>query len=220
MKRSIGAASVEFAIVATVAVIPFVLGILQIGLLYGAKHTLNLAVFQAARAGAVHHADRAVMQRYLAKGLTPLHIRSTRRLDEDSWAAEATRAYARAYAEVRLPIQTRMRIFNPTAASFADFGQPGPAGPEIPNDPRLPRSFVGTRSQQTLGEANLLGVRVEYCHRLIVPLADRLITSVLRRTDLDAFRQGCYAQRRLPIVASALVQMATPPRRDVMGELG
>lgn len=211
VRRAGGAATVEFAVVALV-LLPLVLGVLQLALLYSARHTLNYATFLAARAGAVDHGRRETMQRYLAKGLMPLHVRGDRALDVGSWSGAAAGAYARAWLEVRTPTITRLRVLNPTPASFADFARPGPAGPEIPDDPRLRTAAIGPTSGQRLADAALLQIRVDYCPRLVVPLVDRLLTGTLRRLDPDPFRQGCYAAGRLPMQARALVHAASPLR--------
>jgi hypothetical protein len=133
---------------------------------------------------------------------------------------EGARAYALAYASVIRPDRTRLRILNPTQASFNDFARPREGRLEIPLDPGSRASAVGPRSGQTLADATLLRLRVEYCQRLIVPLVDRALVAVLRRFDTDPFRQGCYASRGVPLSAHALVQMHSPPRRGGMGALG
>ena len=207
--RERGAATVEFSIVGLLILLPLMLGVLQLGLLYSARHALNHATFLAARAGAVEHGSRDAMQRHLAKGLVALHLRSGAELEPGSWGRAAAGAYARALAEVRAPWITRLTVLNPSAASFADFGRPGRGGPFIPADPRLPATLVGPASGQTLADATLLKIRVDYCHPLAVPLVDRLLTATLARLDVDPFRQGCYAANRVPLRSHALVHAAT-----------
>ncbi|MCZ8133202.1 MAG: DUF192 domain-containing protein [Steroidobacteraceae bacterium] len=215
--RARGAATVEFSIVALLVLVPLMLGVLQVGLLYSAHHALNHATFLAARAGAVEHGRREAMQRYLAKGLVALHLRGGTDLDPQSWGGAGAGAYARALAEVRTPWLTRLTVLSPTTASFADFGRPGPAGGTVlPVDTRGPASTVGPTSQQTRADATLLSLRVDYCHPLVVPLVDRLITGTLARFDLDPYRRGCYAANRLPLRAHALLHFATDVDRDAL----
>lgn len=216
-----GAALVEFAVIATLALIPLVMFVLQLGLLYSARHTLNHATFLAARAGAVENGSRRTMERYLAKGLSPLYVRSAGDLSARDVAAVGARAYASALLDARRPDLTRLRILNPTSASFRDFERLRDGVRTIPNDALRYRSGApGTASEQTLLEANLLRIEVDYCYRLLFPVIDRLLTTTLRRFDPDPFRQGCYAATRLPIRAHALVQMQSPSRRDLMAPLG
>lgn len=208
-----GAATVEFTIVALVAVIPMVLGTLQLGLLYVTKHTVQHATYLAARAGAVDHARRETLRRYFAKGLVPLYARTAQDLDERSSAAAVARAYAEARLDASRPDRVRITLLNPTVASFDDFERVVNGVREIPN--RFRRDVVGVRSRQTLADANVLALRVDYCAPLVVPFVDRLLTSTLRSLDPEPFRQACYAQRRLPVAGRAIVQMHTAARRDL-----
>lgn len=214
-----GAALVEFTVVALVALLPLSLAVLQVALLYVAKNTLNHATFLAARAGAVEHADRGTIQRALAKGLAPLYAHTDRDLDLGNVLVEGARAYARAYADVLRPDRTRLRLLNPTAASFADFGRTRNGVVEIPLDAGQRQAEIGARSGQSLADATLLRLQVDRCHPLIVPLVDRLVVATLRRLDPDPFRQVCYASGSVAVTAHALVQMHTPPRRARMGAL-
>lgn len=215
--RQSGAATVEFTIVALAALIPLVLAVLQLGLLYVTKHTVQHAAFLAARAGAVSHGNRSEMLRYLAKGLAPLHVGSPRDLTPRDLAGAVGTAYARAYAEAQRPDRTRLRVLSPTQASFEDFERTRRGVREIPNV--FVHGQPGPRSGQTLADANLLKLRVDYCAPLVVPLVDRIVTTALRRFDTDPFRQQCYWVRRLPVVGYALVQMHSAPRRAALGEL-
>lgn len=220
--RASGAATVEFTIVALVALLPLVLAVLQLGLLYVTKHTVQHAAFLAARAGAVSHGSRAEMLRYLAKGLAPLHAGATDyRGPGDPGPGDlgvtVASAYARAYADAQRPDRTRLRVLNPTRASFEDFERVRRGIREIPNV--YVHGAPGPRSGQTLADANLLKLRVDYCAPLVVPLVDRIVTAALRRLDTDPFRQQCYWARRLPVVGHALVHMHSAPRRDLIGEL-
>jgi hypothetical protein len=210
-----GAATVEFALVATLALLPFVLGILQVGLLYVARHTLHHATFLGARAGAVAHGDRDAMLRHVARGLTPMYVRSPRDVDARNAPTIVPAAYAAALADVRRPDRTRLTVLNPVPASFADFERVRSGVAEIPNAFRY--GAVGANSGQTLADANVLKIRVEHCAELVVPLVDRLLVALLRPFDPAPFSQACYADRRLPLVAYATVQMHSAPRRAALG---
>lgn len=105
MKRSHGAASVEFYIVTLFVMLPLVLGILQLGMLYVAKNTLNHATFLPARAGALDHGSRATMLQHLAKGLVPLYARTSERIDSTNVARVVAPAFTQAFADVRNPCE-------------------------------------------------------------------------------------------------------------------
>jgi TadE-like protein len=216
-RRERGAATVEFAIVAVVALIPLVLAVLQLGLLYVTKHTVQHATFLAARAGAVSHGSRPEMLRYLAKGLAPLHAGATRDLGPVDLPRAVATAYARAYADAQRPDRTRLRVMNPTRASFDDFERTRRGVREIPNV--FVHGRPGPRSGQTLADANLLKLRVDYCAPLVVPLIDRIVTTALRELDPDPFRQQCYWAGRMPVVGHALVHMHSAARRELFEEV-
>ncbi len=218
MKRMKGAASVEFYIVSLFVLIPFVMAILQLSVLYVGKTTLNHAVFMAARAAALENGSDSVFRTHLAKGLVPLYANTTERLNNRNVAPVVARAFAEARVDVAL--RTRIAILNPTRASFQDFEQRQNGVLQIPNDnlqfrPRTP----GARSRQSIQEANLLKVRVDYCHELVFPLIDAAIVAILRRFDTDLFHQSCYLANRVPISGRALLHMQSPARRSEMGTL-
>jgi hypothetical protein len=214
--RASGAATVEFTIVALAALLPLALGVLQTGLLYVTTHTVRHATFLAARAGAVTHGDRDEMLRYLAKGLAPLYAGGVDVNDANAWQ-EVSSAYIRALADTRRPDRTRLRVLNPTPASFADFEIARNGVRQIPNSFRYDR--VGARSGQTLADANVLKLRVDYCAPLAVPIVDRLITTTLLLFDAEPFRLQCYVAGRLPVTGHAVVQMHTAARRAALGAL-
>ncbi len=215
--RMSGAATVEFYIVALFVMIPIAMAILQLGVLYTGKNTLNHATFLAARAGAVNNGSRTSMLNYLAKGLVPLYARTDAEISANNLAGVVGPALAAARLDTANPIRTRLTILNPTAASFRDFEESQFGVRQIPNDNLQYRRRSGAASQQTIQEANILKIRVDYCHRLVFPLIDRMIVTTLRQFDADVFRQGCYAANRVPISAIAIVHMQSPARRRDMG---
>lgn len=206
-RRARGSATVEFVIVAFAVLIPLVFGTVEIALLGVARHTLGLATFMAARAGATAHGDRGAMQRSLARGLAPLYA-----------ARGDAQAYARSLADVLRPDRTRIEIWNPVATSFADFGVPDDDdGERIPNVWRRSDTRVGAASRQTIAEANQLGVRIGICRALSLPITAPLIVAGLRLTDTSPFAQGCYAAGRVPLYSRALVHMHSDPQRAALG---
>lgn len=201
-----GSATVEFLLVAFAVLLPLVFGTLEIALLAVTRQTLGVAALMAARAGAVEHGDRGAIQRALAGGLAPLHAMHG-----------TSEALARSYADVVRPDRTRIGIWSPVAASFADFGVSAEGGIEIPNVwPHHPARTGGT-SRQTLAEANQLGLRISICRMLLFPLTGNLIIPALRTRDSSAFAQGCYAQGGVPLHARVLVHMHSSARRAALG---
>jgi hypothetical protein len=220
MKRMRGAASVEFYVVALFVLIPLVMAILQLAFLYVGKTTLNHATFMAARAAALEHGSRSALRTHLAKGLVPLYARTSDPIDRNNVVRIVAPAFAAAFLDVNNPLRTRIEILNPTRASFRDFEQRQNGVQQIPNDnlqfrPQTP----GASSRQSIQEANLLKVRIDYCHRLVFPLIDRAVVSILRRFDTDLFHQSCYRANRVPISGRALLHMQSAARRSEMGAL-
>ena len=206
LRRVRGAVTLEFLIVAFVVLVPVIFGTLEMALLIVARQTLGVATFLAARAGAAEHGDRGAMRRALARGLVPLH--ATR---------GATEAWSGSYADALRPDRTRLEIWNPVPASFADYAVTGNGEAEIPNVWPHYRTGRGTVSRQTIAEANQLGLRVSICRPLLFPITAPLFIAGLRFNDTSAFALGCYAQGAIPLHARALVHMQSAARRSSMG---
>ena len=174
--RQRGQAATELLVVLPVLVL-LLFGTIQLGLMYQARATLNYATMLAARAGALHNGDPGAMRSALARGLTPLFAHRAS-------AAGYAEAFAKATAETALASSiTNVEVLNPTGAALADFGRPrldGETGRELPNDTLHYRTTaVGSTSNLSVQDANLLHVRVTYCYRLIVPLIDRMLHSAV-----------------------------------------
>lgn len=206
--RQRGTAIVE-AVIALPILLVVILGSIQFGLIYEAKATLNHASLQAARAGAVSHAQPDAIRRGLARGLAPLYS------PESSLQGFAS-TVARINAE--LLTDARIRILNPTREAFADFSEDVDGVREIPNDRLHVRSTaIGTQSGLNIQDANILKVEITYGYELKVPLVNWFISRVLlavRRggATADAFEQQLLRRTLLPIVATSTVRMQSPAR--------
>jgi RHS repeat-associated protein len=205
LRRNRGASIVE-AVIALPVLLVVILGAIQFGLVYEAKAALNHASLQAARAGAVNHADPNAIRRGLARGLVPL-------FSPESSLTDVARLIGRIDSE--LATDARIRILNPTREAFDDFGTEVDGQREIPNDRLYARSTaVGSRSGLNIQDANLLKVQVTYGFELHVPLVNWFIAHVLLGVNgsADAFEQQLLRRNRLPIMATATVRMQTPAR--------
>jgi hypothetical protein len=213
-----GASIAEFLIAVLLVFLPLALGTLQVALLAVDKDLLNLGATMGARSGAVNHGSRRAIREEVARALIPLYGEAAAMARADSVAPVLT-AYGRALADTAQPHVLRVKIRNPTADSFADFEREHYGVRGIPNVhlEHADSSRVGARSHQSLVDANTLSIEVRYCARLIVPLADRMITAVLSRTDPDLLNQQCYRERRVPISADAVVMMQSEARRAAIG---
>ncbi|RDK01972.1 TadE family protein [Paraburkholderia lacunae] len=163
----------EFIVIAPVLL--FVcFGVIQFVLLYQAKSTLDVAVLEAVREGAVNNGSMKAMRAGLARGLAPIYARNA---SAEGVAAALTRAQSDA---VNLSAIT---ILNPNPAAVRDFSQPrvyqDPANPmmEIPNDTLMYRDSQtpGPNSRMNIQDANLLKIHVHYCYEMYVPLVNKVI---------------------------------------------
>jgi hypothetical protein len=192
------------------------LGVIQFALVYQARHALDYALWQAARAGSVAHADRDAIVAGLATGMTPWLSGA-----DNAVGLLVAEAASIAHVEAGLTegwLQLQQR--SPLAESFTDWSVPAldPLGEpiagmiEIPNDNLDSRRVrmepasgvaglrgdepVGAASEQTLADANLLRLEMVYGVRLVVPIVGRLLVATLSAWD------GCSADvaRRLGTV--------------------
>jgi hypothetical protein len=226
--RQRGITLVEFVIVFPLATL-FVLGLIQTGLVYMAKLTLNHAAFMAARVGATHNASKDVMREAVIRGLSPFYQDST----DGNDLSRMAKAYLKAKLDnvpVARPWAADVEVLNPSPDAFTDFGVRDPKGrvTYIPNDNLEWRSLdVGTRSKMNIRDANLLKVRVTYGYELKVPLISGVLSRVMcgGSVGVDAYgdvklwqavfgpvSQEClkyYLHGRIPIESFAIVQMQT-----------
>lgn len=212
------------ALVETLLAAPIVLllglGALQWALLFHARTALEHALFEAARAGSVSQARPADIEAGLARGLVPFW----RGIDT---SAELPAALAEAQSRLQRGLAAgwiEWLQLSPTVEGFDDWsepardaaGYPTPGVVEIPNDSlqwpwlRAPVSGtagmrgvepIGTRSQQTLNDANLLKLELRYGVPMSVPLVGRVAVWIMRIVD------GCTPSSRLRL---ALVDLGMP----------
>ncbi|MCU7920592.1 MAG: pilus assembly protein, partial [Candidatus Thiodiazotropha sp. (ex Epidulcina cf. delphinae)] len=187
------------------------LGGLQTALLYDAKTTLNYATFEAARTGAVSHAQSDAMREELGLRLAPL-------FGGDGSVRKAMAAITRSSLDVRNKGFTKIEIINPTIEAFDDFGRDlyDPQTDEvrfgIPNGHLRWRSRSIGSSGVNIQDANLLKIKVTYGYKLRVPLMDRLIPALMSRIDPQNFI--FYTVGRIPITSVATVRMQSAAWRD------
>jgi hypothetical protein len=164
----------EFIVIAPVLL--FVcFGTLQFVLLYQAKSTLDVAVLEAAREGAVNNGSMQAMRNGLARGLAPLYAREA----STDGAAEAL-----VKAQTDAANFSVITVLNPTTAAIRDYARPryyadeAATYTEIPNDSLMYRDSSipdGATSGMNIQDANLLKIHVHYCYNMYVPLANKVI---------------------------------------------
>ncbi len=201
-QRQIGAVTAEFYITAWLAMLPLCLLILQMALVLIAHHQLDLAVFHSARTGAVAGGSMVAMRQGLAQGLTPLYLSA----GAGSFDSSTVQAYGR--AQLDLALNAQLEIESPSPQALQDFAVVRGGRRVIPNDALAYRSVsLGRLSAVSLQEANVLQLRVTYCHRLIVPLAAAILVNVMQTLDRNPANLQCYANDRLPLSSKAVMPM-------------
>ncbi|MFK7860450.1 MAG: TadE/TadG family type IV pilus assembly protein [Granulosicoccus sp.] len=198
--RQRGASLVEFSIVG-LSIILIGLFTLQLGLLYHAKTTLNYAVFEAARAGAVNNASMSAIRSELGIRLAPLQ-------GGDGSAKRAALAVARSSLNIKDPLNTTIAILNPGKAAFKDWAVRDPVSGKrfIPvNHLRHQTYDIGRHSGLSLRDANILKLQVTHGVDLRVPVVGRLMAAPMKWLDSD--NAIYYLRGKWPIQSVAIVRM-------------
>jgi hypothetical protein len=204
-QRQRGAATVEFYLVALLALLPMCLGILQTALLHVANHHVDNAAFMAARQGAVRNGDLGAMRSEFARVLTPL-LAKAEPVDRDNVTSMVLSAYADALRDVTQ--FGRLEVISPDGRARQDFAMNRNGRRIIPNDSLAFRSAaLGERSGISLQEANVLRVKFTYCRPVIVPFIRQMMLGFLQRIDPDPWHARCYADGRVPLVSIGTAPM-------------
>ena len=216
--RARGQGLVEFVIVLPVLIF-LILGTVQYALLYQIRSIQDHATFLAARAGALDHGQMggvSGIKQGFASGMTPLFNHGTS-------VASLVTARVKAEAEALDPRVTTYTVISPTPQMVRDFGiarLDGGRGREIPNDALQYRATTpGASSNVSIQDANLLKLQVSYCARLIVPIVNRAIYSIVNGisnfwnpgNDTNGSMTRCAILNngdfRIPVTTTYLIRM-------------
>ncbi len=179
----------EFIVILPVLLL-LLLGAIQFGLLYYAKGSLNLAAFEAARAGALNQGKMDAMKLGLANGLRPLFTYGTSN-------SQVIGGFDIAKQEV--DTYSRIDVVNPTADALHHWNN------RIPNGNLAYSKEVGPGGI-TIQDANILKIKVTYCYPLQVPFINRTIVALVS-SGATGLEKTCYDNKRLPLVAQGIVRM-------------
>ena len=237
-----GASMTEFIIVSPIALL-LMLGILQFGLIYMAKLTLNNATFHAARHGATVNGSKREIELSLAKGLIPFYVRTNALTSADPAAAQpggGQLLQAGLRAGLDMLAFSEVDVISPSVEAFQQFGVQRDGRRVIPNDNIEYRSTdagslrMGPESRQiSIRDANILKIKVTYGYELKVPLIRTILQKVMclgaagggsvdawAARNLVGFDLGnCaryYLLGRIPIVSYATVHMQSDADETVV----
>ncbi len=228
-RRSRGAGIVEFLIVAPLLLL-LGLGLVQTGMVFHAKSSLNFALQEGARIGAVNNGDVGAIGRGIREGLVPFMGGGR----SDSEVLQTRARVEREFALGSAAGWIRVRQLSPTQQTFSDwavnaFDEQGNRIQEIPNaslavlrcsqPPNGGASGtrassacpgggepIGATSQQTLADANLLKLNLTYGVKLSVPLVNRIVAGVL------SMSAGCRANEAQRLGALNLGEAPLAPQ--------
>ncbi|MDI3382314.1 TadE/TadG family type IV pilus assembly protein [Xenophilus aerolatus] len=246
--------SMTETLIALPVLIVFCLCVVQFGLIYRAKVTLEYAAHEAARAGSLNNAmplpfaprvagwggagsavletttnvlTRGSVWQGLVKGMMPLQVKTTD-------AGGLVRGWAATNKE--LIEASCIEFLNPTQNAFIDWGFIENTGPDrwimrLPNDTmryRKPLDYEyeakrmataagigdptpddaglrGSASNKSLGEANILHLRVHYGYRLGIPVANKIIINAMKgyRALVDSYYKVLSTANDRPAPAGA-----------------
>lgn len=164
--RQRGQSLPEFLIVVPVFIFLMLL-IFQMALIYRAKTTLDYAVLEAARAGAVNNAKVSEMRDGLARGLTPLYATS-------SGLSGVYTAWGK--AKVDLLVNSRIQVISPTRRTWNAYKERQyDRRYALPNDSLAFRDTAVRGGEVSVQDANILKIRVVYYYPLVVPFVDLVL---------------------------------------------
>lgn len=190
----------EFALIAPILLMAVLLTV-QLALIYQAKIVLNYATFEAARSGAVNHAQLSAIRRELGLRLAPL-------VGGQANAAGGLQSIAISSVLIDDAINTDIRVINPPSAAFDDWGVVDSSSQRrfIPNSHLVHQDQkVGPLSGLTIQDANILRIKVVHGFRLKVPLAGAMLAQGMLL--IDKKNSDFYHRNRIPLNALATVRM-------------
>jgi hypothetical protein len=198
-----GSTVTEFLVVIP-AMLLLGLGVIQSLFFYQAKTVANYATFEAARKGAVTHAQPATM-------LDEFGLRMAAALGGDGSPEKLLEVIKKGREEARDKDITRIDILSPTREAFVDFAvfNADSGKDELPNHHlRYQDRTPGARGKVSIQDANLLTIQTTYGYKLTVPFVNKIVTAALAR--LDSANAAYYEAGRIPMKSQATVRMHSP----------
>ena len=235
-----GATLVELIYVLPVFFI-LLFGIVEVAYVYRSKATLNVATFEAARAGALNNARRSEMRDALAGGMMPLFVNGDRSAGGVLGGYAKAKAFEISVNAAAIGDLDTVEIISPNRRTFDAFKQRMPILDQenqrvsyvnaIPNDNLTFRSTAtkniqigGSAQKINIQDANLLKIKTLWCHKLKVPGLRELAYRAMLR---GFFGFGPSVEQRtcnaiglatgdvyVAITAHAIARMQSPVYRD------
>jgi hypothetical protein len=175
LRKLRGQSMVEYLIILP-SLLLLTLGAIQFALLYQIKSQVNYATFAAARQGALKNGNANAIKDAFGAAMAPLFTSSPD-------IPGLLRGRVVGAVEAFNPLVTTIERISPPESVKQDFGIPDPEDSNkriVPNDNLQYRpTTIGANSKLNIQDANILKIRVTYCAKLIVPLANVAIYSLV-----------------------------------------
>jgi hypothetical protein len=226
----LGQAMVEMIVIMFVTLL-ILFSLIHFGFIYNAKTVLNYATHEAARSGSLNYGSPQSMNFALARVLAALESSPS----GSNHMGRYQQSQGRANELVKNDKFVCTQRISPDSNS--DHWRPDPSAGSIsssalPYTNFIPNDHLVYRSAQPKGgvsiqDANLLKIRVTYCHKIITPIIGltikRLMLQEFADNDPDpidnwvvptrgAFTKFCLENDRIPIESQAIIRMQTPIR--------
>lgn len=210
--RQHGAAAIEFAVAGAIVLLVGLLSV-EAARWHGARQIAQLALMEAARAGATNHGDPSRMRTAFLEALLPLHA------DADG-QPDAWRRLDRTMADMKTLMGAppwRLEVLLPDDQSFRQHGRPGLSVAAAPGLRTIHNGFQDLQHArrpprpggQDIFLANTLRLRLTYLHKPLLPPLRALLT-VLGRQD-GSYTGHALAKGLLPLEVELEQEMHSHP---------
>lgn len=236
-----GSTALEFVIAMPLFFI-LLFGIFEVSYVYRTKSTLNVATFEAVRAGSLHNASAQVMRNALANGMMPQFVDSDKSIGGITKAYGKSRLFEKALNGAAVGKINTVNIISPNKAIFNAFKKDIPIldakkqrfsnVSAIPNDNLQFRSATnknvrinGKNEKINIQDANLLKIKTLWCHKLKVPgLKDLVHKTILQGwfgvIKVSEEQRSCNilgtlnSERYVAVTAHSIMRMQSPVYSD------
>lgn len=220
LQKQKGASVTEILVVTPLVILLGMIGI-QYALMYNAKTNITYASYEAARAGAINHADPQAIEDGLLKGLLPLLSTNLK-----SFKADTTNPLT-ATAQGKLALEKlkfdearfmKIEIISPNEAAFNACNNfqlqkiLNTTNKVIPNKHNDIQNYKCSDPNISISQANVLKLRITYGYKPKIPLAKDMFVSIASfvRGSQEKFDLKLLASDRIPITVDVSAQMLSP----------
>ena len=220
LQKQKGASVTEILVVTPLVILLGMIGI-QYALMYNARTNITYASYEAARAGAINHADPQAIEDGLLKGLLPLLSTNLK-----SFKADTTNPLT-ATAQGKLALEKlkfdearfmKIEIISPNEAAFDACNNTqlqkilNTTNKVIPNKHNDIQNYKCSDPNISISQANVLKLRITYGYKPKIPLAKDMFVSIASfvRGSQEKFDLKLLASDRIPITVDVSAQMLSP----------